>query len=173
MTNRPEHADRLRQLTRTDADPRVRHRADVLLLVAQGMPIARAARLLGTSPYRIRVWRDRFLAGGRDGLAGRPRPGRPPKLDAAARAVLVDALERGPEAFGFPVAVCPATVHRARHDLRPRQDAEAVAAAARVLDWLKRGAPAAVAGFDWPTWTSARSTPIPGWQRSGSGGGAR
>jgi transposase len=119
----------LRRLIKTDGDPRVRHRADALLLVAEGMPVVRAARLLGTSPYRVRVWRDRFLARGREGLADQPRPGRPPKLDAAARAILAEALERGPEAFGLPVAVwsvrdlhallarrgiaaCPATVHR-------------------------------------------------------------
>jgi transposase len=198
MTSLQEQARCLRRLTRTDADPRVRHRADALLLVAEGMPIIRTARLLGTSPDRIRVWRDRFLAHGRDGLADQPRPGRPPKLDAAARAILVDALERGPEAFGFPVtvwsvrdlrdllarrgiAVCAATVHRTlaamgyryrrpRHDLTHRQDANAVAAAERVLDWLKRGAPAAVAGFDWSTWTSAKSIPTPGWRRCGNGG---
>jgi transposase len=191
----------LRRPTKTDGDPRVRHRADALLLVAEGMPVARAARLLGTSPYRIRVWRGRFLAGGREGLADQPRPGRPPKLDAAARAILAEALERGPEAVGLPVAVwsvrdlhallarrgiaaCPATVHRTicargyryrrpRHDLTHRQDAEAVAAAERVLNWLKKGAPAAVAGSDWSTSTSAKPAPTLGWRRSGNGGGGR
>ena len=201
MASLQEQVGGLRRLTKTDADPRVRHRAAALLLVAEGLPLVRAARLLGTSPYRIRVWRDRFLARGRDGLADQPRAGRPPKLDAPARALLADALERGPEAFGVPVtawsvrdlrdllarrgvAVCAATVHRAlgamgyryrrpRHDLTHRQDAEAVAAAGRVLGWLKRGAPEAVEGFDWSTWTSARCTPTHGWRRSGSGGGAR
>jgi transposase len=191
----------LRRLIKTDGDPRVRHRADALLLVAEGMPVVRAARLLGTSPYRVRVWRDRFLARGREGLADQPRPGRPPKLDAAARAILAEALERGPEAFGLPVAVwsvrdlhallarrgiaaCPATVHRTiramgyryrrpRHDLKHRQDAEAVAAAERVLNWLKKGAPEGVTGSAWSTSTSAKSIPILGWRRSGNHGGGR
>jgi transposase len=201
MATLQEQVGCLRHLTRTDTDPRVRHRADALLLIAEGVPVVRTARLLGASPYRLRVWRDRFLARGRDGLADQPRPGRPPKLGAAARALLAEALERGPEAFGFPVtawsvrdlhallarrgiAVCPTTVHRTiramgyryrrpHHDLRHRQDAEAVAAAERVLDWLKKGAPETVAGFDWSTWTSARSTPTPGWRRSGNDGGTR
>jgi transposase len=191
-----EQAALLRHLTKTDADPRVRHRADALLLVAEGMPVVQTAHLLGTSPSRIRAWRDRFLARGRAGLADDPRTGRPPKLDAAARTFLAEVLEQRPETYGFPVTVwsvrdlqdllqrqgimvCPATVHRAlketgyryrrpRHDLSHRQDADAVAAAERVLDWLKKGAPETVSGFDWSTWTSVRSTAIPGWQKSGS-----
>lgn len=37
-------------------------------------------------------------------MVDQPRTGRPPTLDAAARVVLADALERGSEAFGFPVS---------------------------------------------------------------------
>lgn len=191
-----EQAALLCHLTKHDPDPRVRHRADALLVVAEGTSISQTARIFGTSPVRIRAWRDRFLARGRAGLADQPRIGRPPKLDATARAFLAGALEQRPERYGFPVTiwsvrdlqellqrqgitVCPATVHRTlrqmgyryrrpRHDLSHRQDADAVAAAERVLDWLKKGAPETVRGFDWSTWTSARSTAIPGWQRSGS-----
>ena len=76
--------------------------------------------------------------------------------------------------------VCTATVHRQvqrlgyryrrpRHDLRHRQDAEAVAAAKHVLAELqKRGClPGLDSGLF--TWMSATCTPIPTWQRSGSG----
>jgi hypothetical protein len=58
---------------------------------------------------------------------------------------------------------------RPRHDLTHRQDAEAVAAAKHVLSELqKRGR---LPGLDFAsfTWTSATSTPIPTWQRSGNG----
>ena len=196
-----EQAALLRRLAKTDGDPRVRHRADAVLLVAEGMPVVGAARLRGAAPYRLRVWRDRFLARGGEGLADQPRTGRPPKPDASARALLAEAPERGPGAFGFPVAVwsvrglnallaqrgvsaCPATVHRTtramgyryrrpRHGLTHRQDAEAAAAAERVLNWLEKGAPEATAGFDWSTSTGAKPTPILGWRRSGSDAGAR
>ncbi len=109
----------------------------------------------------------RFLAGGRRGLADEPRSGRPPKLNAAALAFLAEALEASPQAYGLPVTVwsirdlrevlaarlgvrvCTATVHRAvqrlgyryrrpRHDLRHRQDQEAVAAAEEVLAWRRK-----------------------------------
>ncbi len=111
----------------------------------------------------------RFLAGGRRGLADEPRSGRPPKLNAAALAFLAEALEASPQAYGLPVTVwsirdlrevlaarlgvrvCTATVHRAvqrlgyryrrpRHDLRHRQDQEAVAAAEEVLAWRRKKA---------------------------------
>jgi putative transposase len=196
------YADDLRGLARTDHDPRVRRRAHALLLVAEGHPVAAVARLFETGPNRIRAWRARFLAGGRRGLADGPRSGRPPKLDAAALAFLAEALEASPQAYGLPVTVwsirdlrealaarrgvrvCTATVHRAvqrlgyryrrpRHDLRHRQDQEAVAAAEEVLAWLRKKASTPPANSASSTWTSARSTGTPAWRRCGSGGGAR
>ncbi len=67
----PHHAA-LRHLTRTDPDPRVRHRADGLLLVAGGMSVTKAAQSFGCARNRLRTWGQRFLAEGRDGLADRP-----------------------------------------------------------------------------------------------------
>jgi transposase len=196
------HGDDLRGLARTDPDPRVRRRAHALLLVAEGQAVAAVARTFETGPNRIRAWRARFLAGGRRGLADDPRSGRPPKLDAAALAFLAEALEASPQAYGLPVTVwsirdlrevvaarlgvrvCTATVHRAvqrlgyryrrpRHDLRHRQDREAVAAAEEVLAWLRKKASPPPAGSASSTWTSARSTATPTWRRPGSGGAAR
>jgi transposase len=119
------------------------------------------------APYRVRIWQPRYAAEGRLGLEDRSRRGRPPALDEAACAFVQDALEQGPQSYGLPltlwtlrdlqalllrersitVSVC--TLHRVvhalgyryrrpRHDLRHRQDAEAVAAAKRVLDWLEK-----------------------------------
>jgi len=190
----------LRYLTRTDPDPRVRRRAHSLLLLSEDYSVAAVARLFETAPHRVRVWRSRFLAAGRKGLADEPRSGRPPKLDPAALAFLEEALEGGPHAYGLPVTiwsirdlrevlahrlgihVCPATVHRAvqrlgyryrrpRHDLRHRQDHEAVAATTEVLAWLRKKALTPPARFASSTSMSARSTAIPGWRRSGSDAG--
>src|SRR5680860_922728 len=82
------HHDTLRRLTRTDPDPRVRHRADGLLLIAGGMSFTKAARCVGCSRNSLRTWSQRFLAEGRAGLIDRRRTGRPRKLDAAARELL-------------------------------------------------------------------------------------
>jgi transposase len=191
----------LRHLTRTDPDPRVRRRAHALLLLTQDHSVVAVARLFETAPHRVRAWRLRFLAGGRQGLADEPRTGRPPKLDPAALAFLAEALDTGPEAYGLPVTiwsirdlrevlahrlgvrVCTATVHRAvqrlgyryrrpRHDLRHRQDHEAVAAAENVLAWLRKKALPPPANFISSTSMSVRSTATRGWQRCGSDEGA-
>jgi transposase len=192
-----QQADVLRHLIRTDPDPRVRHRAQLVLLVAEGEPVIRVARLFRTAPHRIRAWRGRFLERGRDGLADGPRTGRPPKLHAADLALLAEALERGPLAYGWPVTiwsvrdlralllqqrgvrVCAGTVYRAlrglgyryrrpRHDLKHRQDRGAVAAAKEVLSWLGKAASPDLPASISSTRTSARSTATPGWRRSGS-----
>ena len=192
----------LRQLTRTDPDPRVRRRAHALLLLTQDYSVVAVARLFATAPHRVRAWRSRFLAGGRQGLADEPRTGRPPKLDAAALTFLSEALEAGPHAYGLPVTiwsirdlrdvlahrlgvrVCIATVHRAvqrlgyryrrpRHDLTHRQDQEAVAAAEDVLTWLRKKAGTPPATCAWSTSMSARFTVIPAWQKCGNGEGVR
>lgn len=193
---REARVEQLRHLTKSDPDPRVRRRAHGVLLVEQGHPLAEVARFFGTAPHRVRAWQDRFLADGRGGLADRARGGRPPKLDAAALAFLGDALDREPQAYGFPVTiwtlgdlqalllrerglqVSVSTLYRVvhtlgysygrpRHDLRHRQDAEAVAAAERVLGWLQKKRLLSPEDPIWSTWTSARSTPTPTWRRSG------
>jgi transposase len=196
MLDLAPHRSTLVRLTRTDPDPRVRHRADTLMLLADGWSLSAAARIMHTSAGRVRAWRDRFAAEGRSGLADRPRAGRPPKLDDDARRQLDHLLTQSPLEHGYPVTawtladltdwlgrhgwrVSMATVHRTlhalgyryrrpRHDLTHRQDAEAVASAKHALAELqKRGR---LPGLDsaWSTWMNATSTPNPTWRRSGS-----
>jgi hypothetical protein len=62
----------LKRLIKDDRDPRVRRRAHALLLVAEGQPLSRIARLFHTAPHRLRVWRAQFLARGRAGLVDAP-----------------------------------------------------------------------------------------------------
>src|SRR5918994_3117967 len=188
----------LRHLSRTDPDPRVRRRAHALLLLSEGHAVVAVARLFATAPHRVRAWRSRFLTSDRHGLADELRPGRPPKLDAAALAFLREALEASPQTYGLPVTiwsirdmrevlahrlgvrVCTATVHRAvqrlgyryrrpRHDLTHRQDQEAVAAAEDVVSWLRKKAVMPPGNCVWSTSTSARFTVTPAWQKCGNG----
>lgn len=192
----------LHHLTKTDPDPRVRRRAQALLLVEEGHSQASAARLLHTSAYRVHVWQERFAGEGRAGLVDRPRGGRPHALSAADRALLEAALEQGPQAYGVPVTnwsirdlqallqrergvkVSVYTLHRAvqalgyryrrpRHELTHRQDREAVAAAGQVLDWLQKKQLLRPEDSIWSTWMSVKSTPTPTWQRSGGAKGSR
>lgn len=194
------HRDALRRLVKTDPDPRVRRRAQALLLVAQGGAVLRVAASIGTAAHRIRTWRDRYLERGREGLVDGRRVGRPRKLGPAELALLDEALTRGPQAYGWPVTawsirdlcellwqqrgvrVSVYTVHREvqrlgyryrrpRHDLRHRQDREAVASAKEVLAWL--GEAPSPADCTSSTSTSVRSTGIPGWRKCGGGAGGR
>lgn len=192
----------LQQLIKTDADPRVRRRAQAVLLAEEGHPLAEVARLLHTGASCIRRWRTRFREAGRTGLADRPRVGRTAKLDAAARTWLETALEAGPQAYGLlstvwcvrdlhallaherGVQVSECTVYRAvralgyryrrpRHDLTHRQDPAAVAAAREVLAWLQKKRLLDPSDSIWSTWTSVSSTPIPTWHRSGAAEASR
>jgi transposase len=195
------HIDELRRLTRTDPDPRVRHRADARLVLAHGRSVEEAAHDIGCCTKRIRVWRRRFLAEGRPGLADRPRRGRPPKLDAPARRVLETALAASPLDYGYPVTTWTVAdltdllaqrgwtasrttvgrtrrglgyrYRRPRHDLTHRQDAEAVASAQHVLRELQKRGLLPGLDFGLSTWMNATCIPIPTWQRSGSGGANR
>ena len=95
----------LQRLTEADPDRRVRRRAQAVLLASEGRPLAEVARIFDTAARRVRVWRDRFLSEGRDGLQDRPRAGRPPKLAESDRAFLETALDQGPQAYGLPVTI--------------------------------------------------------------------
>jgi len=193
----------LQHLVKTDPDPRVRCRAQALLLLAQGHTVSETARLLSMPAQSVRTWRTRWLAEGRAGLLDRSRRGRPIKLDETEQTWLREALDQGPQAYDLPVTVWSlrdlqavvkrerhievsiCTLHRVvhdlgyryrrpRHDLTHRQDLEAVAAAKRVLEWLQKKAlmqadDPLLSDSIWSTWMSVKSTPIPIWQRSGSG----
>ncbi len=182
-----ERVSELRHLIKTDPDPRVRHRAQALLMLAQGASVLGVARWFRTAPHRVRVWRTWFLEGGRDRLADDRRTGRPPKLGPADLTCLDEALQRGPQAYGWPVTtwsirdlqellrrerrveVSVYTVYRAvrglgyryrrpRHDMKHRQDAEAVASTRQALAWLGKAPAPSPATFTWSISTNARST---------------
>ena len=70
--DRSERGAALHHPTKTDPDPRVRRRAQALLLLDEGYSQASAARVLHTSAYRVHVWQARFAAEGRTGVQ-RPR----------------------------------------------------------------------------------------------------
>lgn len=187
MPKLEEQVSERRHLVKTDADPRVRHRAQALLMLAQGASVLRVARWFRTSPQRVRVWRTRFGAGGRDRLADDRRTGRPPKLGPTELAFLDEARPRGPHAYGWPVttwsirdrqellrrarqvAVSGSPGSRAvrglgdrssrpRHDVQHRQDAEAVASAHQARAWRGKAPAPRPAPSTWSLSTRATST---------------
>ncbi len=59
-------------------------RARIVLLAAQGLSNHQITRRLGCSRFTVYQWRKRFFEEGLDGLADRPRPGRPRSFSPSA-----------------------------------------------------------------------------------------
>jgi transposase len=74
----------------------------VRLLQAGEMTQAQIARYLGVSEAAVSQWKRNLEQAGPDALQPRTATGRPAKLDAAARQALVERLEAGALAAGFP-----------------------------------------------------------------------
>lgn len=53
-------------------------RARIVLLRADGLPMAEIAGIVGVQRRIVREWVKRYIKKGIDGLHDRPRPGRPP-----------------------------------------------------------------------------------------------
>jgi transposase len=62
---------------RTTAAVGLVRRARMILLAADGLPLDRIARTVGTDRTSVRTWLDRYRADGLVGLQDRPRSGRP------------------------------------------------------------------------------------------------
>jgi transposase len=77
-----QRADLRQRLRQQALSPRLRRRLECIRLADQGWPVPQIAAHLGVDQSTIR-WAIRRLAdGGLDGLADRPRCGRPRKLDS-------------------------------------------------------------------------------------------
>lgn len=93
------------QLRRRDLAPRVRERLEMVKAAALGQDLEQIVTWSGRSVRTVRRWLARFLAGGSAALADAPRPGRPPKADAAYRAALERVVETPPPTLGLPFDV--------------------------------------------------------------------
>ncbi len=97
----PEQRATLLDRYRKDADPEVRFRSHILLLLDDGHTWATVAAVLFCSSRTIDRWVKRFAAEGMEGLAGH-KPGRPFRLAADWIKVVVGwVTARAPRDFGF------------------------------------------------------------------------
>jgi transposase-like protein len=76
---------------------RVSRRVLAIANALDGMSREEAAHSAGMDRQTLRDWVIRYNADGIDGLADRPRDGRPPKLDAEEKAELVGIVLAGPD----------------------------------------------------------------------------
>jgi transposase len=74
----------------------------VRLLEVGEMTQAEIARHLGVTEAAVSKWKKQLLEEGSQALQARKATGRPPKLDDVAKAELVQKLEEGAIAAGFP-----------------------------------------------------------------------
>ncbi|HEX5298994.1 MAG TPA: helix-turn-helix domain-containing protein [Streptosporangiaceae bacterium] len=77
-----QRADLRQRLRQRTLSPRLRRRLECIRLAGQGWPVPRVAAHLSLDQATIRRTIHRLAGGGLDGLADRPRSGRPPKLDS-------------------------------------------------------------------------------------------
>jgi transposase len=86
---------------RRSADPAVRHRAHILLLLAAGYPWVTITAVLFCSLSTVSRWKQRFEAQGVDAVLGRPPGRRRSRVDAWAALVVRWVLTLSPTAFRF------------------------------------------------------------------------
>ena len=86
-----------------------RRRRQAIDLLGEGWRPVEVARKVGVDRRSVRRWRAAHERDGPEGLAFRPAPGRPSKLDAKARRRLEHMLLKGARAAGFSTDLwtCP------------------------------------------------------------------
>jgi transposase len=102
----PLQSKALDHLYRTTKDPRLRTRAQMVLLSAeQRLKIPQIAVIVRESEATVLRWLKRYVAEGLNGLRDAPRPGRPCKVTETDRAELVSAARRRPRSLGLPFSL--------------------------------------------------------------------
>jgi transposase len=102
----PPQCEPLDRLYRTTKMPRLRTRAQMILLAAeQGLRVPQMARIVRESEATVLRWLKRYRAEGLEGLQDTPRPGRPAQLTEAYRAERLAAVRRRPRRLGLPFSL--------------------------------------------------------------------
>ena len=98
--------DELDRVYRTTKEPRLRTRAQMVLLSAeQGRNAPEIAKIVRESEVTVQRWLKRYLAEGVEGLKDAPRPGRTATVTEAYRAELVAAVRRRPRSLDLPYSL--------------------------------------------------------------------
>jgi transposase len=102
----PKQGSELDRLYRITKDPRLRTRAQMVLLSAeQGLKVPQIAAIVRESEATVLRWLKRYRAEGLEGLKDAPRSGRPVQVTEAYRAALLAAVRRRPRSLGLPFSL--------------------------------------------------------------------
>ena len=88
-------------ILRTAADPKLRHRAQIVLMAHRGRRHPDIAADTGTSPRSVQRWLNAYLDRGLDGLRPRKAPGAKPRLTADLAPLLRQWVIDGPAKQGL------------------------------------------------------------------------
>jgi putative transposase len=157
----------IKQAMRSDRRSEVRQRAQVIRLLHLGKKPAEVAEVMAISLVSVYGWHKRWRTEGVEGLADKPRSGRPPLATAEYRTKLAEVLSRDPSEFGYSFTVWTLArllahlaketeitlsedtlrtllkeqdyvYRRPKHDLKPLQDQAAKQRALEILEMLKK-----------------------------------
>ena len=157
-----EELDRRYQSTR-DATTRTRYQ--MVLLRAEGHPVAEVARITRRSPDTVRRVLKRYLADGPDAVPHRPHLGQPPHWPPAWEAELHRVAEEDPRSVGVDSALwsCRLLADYLATQTGHRAGIETVRLALHRAGYVCKR----------PRWVlSRKATSQPGWAKTPEGGGA-
>jgi transposase len=165
----------LEQAIRHDERPEVRQRATAIRMLHLGKHPTEVADVLAVSLPTIYNWHARYREAGLEGLANRPKSGRPGIADEDYCQILAETLEQSPPDLGYAFTVWTVKrlcdhlekktgkrlsesrlrhllkekdyrYKRPKHDLHHLQDPEAKDQARELLEELKKGASETISG---------------------------
>jgi len=170
-----EEVEILERAIRHDARPEVRQRATAIRMLHLGNHPNEVANILAVSLATLYNWHARWRAGGLEGLANRPKSGRPGKADEEYCRVLEETIAKEPPELGYAFTIWTVRrlqahlkketgIHlsesrlrillkekdyryrRPKHDLHHLQDQEAKQQARALLEELKKGSAETISG---------------------------
>jgi transposase len=101
-----EQISELEQLYRTTRDPRLRTRAQIVLLAAEQHLVAwEISEIVRECDQTVRNWLKRYLAEGIEGLKDAPRSGMPPKVTVAYQQQLEEVVRQRPRSLDLPFSL--------------------------------------------------------------------
>src|SRR5574341_1207371 len=92
---------RLREMYDQAQCPRLRRRAQTVLLAQAGYEVAEIAQITRQSSWTVRRWLHRFMADGYEGLWEALRSGRPPEITPVIELFLREAVVKSPREYGL------------------------------------------------------------------------
>ena len=126
-----EEVELLEEAIRHDERPEVRQRATAIRMLHLGNHPNEVANVLAVSLPTLYNWHARWRKAGLQGLANRPKSGRPQKANEAYMRVLEEAIAKEPPEFGYAFTIW--TVQRLREHLQKETGIDLSASRLRIL----------------------------------------